>query len=275
MQRLSDPAPVLAKVLDRSDGRAIFGTDASGYHSARIGYPDELYAHLLARVGPHPRILEIGAGTGLATEALLQFQPRSYTIVESDPALGTYLTDKFGNAGNEIMVGPYPDVSGAGPYDLMACAAAFHWLDPDAALPQIRQSLAPDGVWAMWWNSYLNPGIGDPLADAIMPLLDGIALPPSVGRDGHASLDAGHYIPLLEGHGFTAIEHEVYTHHRTSTADEIRALFATYSFVRLLPEAQQKRLLDDIRHLIIDRFDNAVPNRVLTAYYSAKAVHLD
>ncbi|MBU6207237.1 MAG: class I SAM-dependent methyltransferase, partial [Alphaproteobacteria bacterium] len=146
--------------LDRSEGRSVFGTDPQGYHAGRLGYPDEMYTALFARSVPHPHILEIGAGTGLATEGLLRSAPQSYTIAEADAQLAAYLNTKFADQGIKIFVGPFPDAPVTGRFDLITCAAAFHWLEPVAALAQIRALLNPGGVWAMWWNSYLNPDCG-------------------------------------------------------------------------------------------------------------------
>ncbi|NUS54743.1 MAG: SAM-dependent methyltransferase, partial [Streptomycetaceae bacterium] len=47
-----------------------FGEAADLYERYRPGYPAALYAHIAAAV-PGPRVLEIGAGTGIATRQLL------------------------------------------------------------------------------------------------------------------------------------------------------------------------------------------------------------
>ncbi len=255
--------------LERTSGRAIFGEDAAGYHAGRIGYPESLYDSIFARVGAAPRVLEIGAGTGLATEAILARGPASLTVVEPAAELITFIEDRLKDPRLEFVTGAFPDVELDGPFDLAVCAAAFHWLDPDAALARIKTLLRPGGVWAMWWNSYRNYGIGDPLSDAIAPLLEGIPLPPSEGADAHYSLDTALHLKTLADAGLHAIEYEVYRRERQLRTDEVIALYLSYSFVRLLPAPRQSALLGRIRDLVDKTFGGVAPNIVLTASYSA------
>lgn len=256
--------------LSQSVGRSAFGTDAAGYHAGRIGYPAGLFEALFARCVPHPEILEIGAGTGLATEGLWQCAPKSLTAIEPDAALVDFLRGRFSGHPLKTITSDFIEAAVSDAYDLITCAAAFHWMDAKQALAKITTILRPNGIWAMWWNSYLNPGIGDALADAIMPLLDGIALPPSVRRHGHYSLDVRHHCALLEDAGFVDIEHNVYRRERNLSADEVAALYASYSFVRALPDAERITLLNQIAALVDHLFGGSAPNVVLTACYSAR-----
>ncbi|CAN5164925.1 class I SAM-dependent methyltransferase [soil metagenome] len=258
--------------LPRTAGQLAFGTDAAGYHDGRIGYPDELFDAIFARTVRRPRILEIGAGTGLATRSLLARAPADVVVVESDPALVRYLKDNFDDPNLTIINSSFPDAQVTGTFDLIVCAAAFHWLDPQAALARVRDLLAPDGVWAMWWNAYRNPGHGDRLAQAITPMLAGVALPPSEGPHGHYSLDVDLHTDTLHRAGFYGVQPLLFRRERTLDAAAVRALYESYSYVRALPDPQRKKLLDDITQVVTDEFGGMAPNIVLTAAYSAVAV---
>lgn len=258
------------ETLPQSAGRSAFGTDAAGYHAGRIGYPEALFDSLFARCGPYPDILEIGAGTGLATEGLLRGPPASITAIEPDAALVQFLLSRFPNQPLTAITSGFIEADVTSKFDLITCAAAFHWMDADVALQKITALLRPKGIWAMWWNSYLNPGIGDALADAIMPLLDGIALPPSVRRHGHYSLDVEHHYAVLTKAGFVDLQHQIYRRERTLTADQVCALYASYSFVRALDDHAETQLLGAIRALVENEFAGSAPNTVLTACYSAR-----
>lgn len=255
--------------LARSAGQLSFGTDAAGYHAGRIGYPDELFDAIFARVGPRPRILEIGPGTGLSTRSLLARDPVELVAVESDPALIDYLRREIADPRLAIVNAPFPEGALDGMFDLAVCAAAFHWLEPKPALARIHQLLRPGGVWAMWWNAYRNPSCGDPLAQGITALLGDVALPPSEGRNGHYSLDVALHTAALTGAGFADVQHQRYRFERTLTAAEVRALYASYSYVRALPEQRRIELLDAIAALVDEQFGGRAPNVVITAAYSA------
>lgn len=54
------------------DRRRTFDQVAPAYHAARPGYPPALFDRLAELLPPEPSILEVGPGTGQATEPLLQ-----------------------------------------------------------------------------------------------------------------------------------------------------------------------------------------------------------
>ena len=261
------PAEVL---LPRSAGRSAFGSDAAGYHAGRIGYPEALFDLVFADVPANPRILEIGAGTGIATRSLLERAPAELVVVEPDAVLVDYIADQIPDPRVTLINATFPDASVDGPFDLIACAAAFHWMEPAAALSRVNQLLRPGGVWAMWWNAYRNPGHGDALAQAISPLIEGIALPPSEGPDGHYSLDQMLHEQTLRNAGFVDIRYNLFRRERTLDAPEARALYASYSYVRALPEGQRNALLDAIAQLVERDFAGSAPNVVLSALYTAR-----
>ena len=257
--------------LARASGRAAFGTDAAGYHDARTGYPEDLYDRIFSRLPPKPEVLEIGAGTGLVTEELLRRDPGRLVVVEPDPALIDFMASRMDDPRLDFIVSAFPDDPVEGPFDLVACAAAFHWMEPAPALARVRQLLARGGTWAVWWNSYRNAGQGDPLADAISPLLKGIALPPSDRIDGHYSLDEQLHRNLLLDAGFTDIEHHRYRTERLLSTAQVVKLFESYSYVRLLEPARRTSFLRSLASLVDRQFGGTAPNLILTSMYLARA----
>lgn len=255
--------------LPRAAGRTIFGSDVAGYHSARPGYPDALYRLIAARLPAFDTIGEIGPGTGLATEKLATFTPRRFVAFEPDPVLAAHLRTRFATL--DVVDEDFCTADVAGGFDLIASASSFHWLDPEIALPKARALLRPGGCLAIWWNVYRQTGIGDPFAEAVMPLLAGIDLPPSEAADRHYSLDHELHRSRFAAAGFEHVEHHVFRRERTLSPDQARALYASFSLVRLLPLAQREALLDAISTLVVDRFDGAAPSVLLSPIYLASA----
>ena len=130
--------------LDRQTGRSAFGGNAQGYHQSRSGYPQELFDHLASRTAPCPRALEIGAGSGLATEGLATLEPSRLALIEPDSRLCDFLRDRFAQPDLAIINGTFPEVAVEGPFDLVACAAAFHWIEPEPALASSEHERALD-----------------------------------------------------------------------------------------------------------------------------------
>jgi SAM-dependent methyltransferase len=259
--------------LPREIGGRVFGADVAGYRAARIGYPDALYDAIRARCGGPPRsALEIGPGTGLATaDILAQLAPGKLTAVEPDTALARHLVATIDDARLKVVARGFVEAPLSGNFDLACSAAAFHWLDPDRALARLRILLAPGATLALWWNVYRQVGVGDSFADIVTPLLENIDLPPSEGASGHYSLDIDHHRNAVTAAGFTRFEPHLFRRERTLDTAQVRALYASYSYVRTLPAGRAVRLLDAIADLAETRFRGAVPNVVLTPLYLANA----
>ncbi|HYZ47349.1 MAG TPA: class I SAM-dependent methyltransferase [Sphingomonas sp.] len=265
------PAPP-ARRLPRSVGGHVFGSDVEGYRVARIGYPTELYAAIRARCGGAPDTIEIGPGTGLATaELLTNLQPARLVAVEPDPALADHLHRAIVDPRLRIVAEPFASAYVEGRFDLACAAASFHWLDPDAAFARLRMVLRPGATLALWWNVYRQVGVGDEFADAVTPLLDDIDLPPSEGSDGHYSLNADFHREAVTGAGFLDFAAMLFRRDRILDAEGVRALYASYSYVRALPDPRREALLEEIVSLAKTEFGGTVRNVVLTPLYLATA----
>jgi SAM-dependent methyltransferase len=255
--------------LDRLVGRCAFGVDADGYHLKRSGYSGELFEQLAKSVSPQPRILEIGSGTGLGTEGLLRLSPSFLTLLEPDPRLCEVLEQRFSAPSIEVICGTFPETVLSHNYDLIACAAAFHWLEPVSALGAVRSLLAPGGTWAMWWNCYFGHGQSDPFSEGVAEILkqNDVALPPSYKGQMHYAVDVDYHFAMLSESGFQNIESIILQNFRELDAKDARALYQTFSFISLLPPGKKERVLDQIGDLVNSDFNGLARSLVVTPLY--------
>lgn len=128
-----------------------FSGQADAYARARPGYPAEIVDRLVERAGLRrsDRVAELGAGTGLFTEALVDRGLRVIAVEpnaamrERAPAL----------AGVEWQDGTFEACPiGDAEVAWVVAAQAFHWAEPERALPELRRILRPGGRLSVLWN---------------------------------------------------------------------------------------------------------------------------
>jgi SAM-dependent methyltransferase len=261
------------------DRRTLFGQDAAAYDRGRPGYPERVFAVLRERCGLAPgcRVLEIGPGTGQATEGLLDLGA-SVTAVELSEALGARLAEKFAGRDLTVQIAAFEEANLAPQsFDLVVAATSFHWIAAQAGLNRCADVLRPGGSVALWWNHFGDPGRHDEFHDALVSRVRPIA--PEVvddsdtdgrGPAGHHALDAEARIRDFDETGrFGRVHHDVIAWTGRHTAIEIRALFGSYSPWLALPPERRSAALDELERLAVDEFNGIVERSYLTPLYFA------
>ncbi|WP_282206037.1 class I SAM-dependent methyltransferase [Kitasatospora fiedleri] len=140
-------------VYDTAAHANSFGPVAAQYQAARPSYPDALF-DALERLTGRPlagaEVLDVGAGTGIATRLLAG---RGARVVAVEPSEGMAAVLRELSPGVPVVkaVGdelPFHDAS----VDLVTYAQAFHWTDPARSIPEALRVLRPGGSLAVWWN---------------------------------------------------------------------------------------------------------------------------
>ena len=124
-----------------------------------------------------PRVLDLGAGTGATSKAVLDAHPDArLVLVDENPGMLAVARDTLPAARVEQMIvadlsDPLPD----GPFDLVVSALAIHHLDgaaKRALFAQVRDRLGVNGVFAM-----ADVVLPDEPASAVTPLTPGYDKP--------------------------------------------------------------------------------------------------
>lgn len=232
--------------------RTIFGEVPDSYDRARPGYPAELIDDVLALTGlaTEGRILEVGCGTGKATVLLAATGREVLGLEPSEPmaAVARRNCAGFPNVRVETIGFEDWDPAAAERFDLLACAQAWHWLDPAVRFTQAASALHPDGWLALFWNRS-EDGTGSlrrALDEAYQRHAPGLAAVPSQQASTIDGATAD-----MEGSGlFGQVTVRDYPGSATLPTERYVELLTTHSNHRLLPPEQRDLLLAAVAEAI-------------------------
>lgn len=133
--------------------RSPFDALVDAYDAARPSYPDQMYVDLarLARPLAGADVVEVGAGTGIATRQLAARGAR-VTVVDVGAAMLARLRERTPRVAGVLLGDGAALPFAAGVADLVCYAQAWHWVDVARATAEAMRVLRPDGALAVWWN---------------------------------------------------------------------------------------------------------------------------
>jgi SAM-dependent methyltransferase len=242
-----------------SDQRiAKFDTAALAYDRHRPHYPAAIFDDFIVVDGlaPGDRVVEIGAGTGIATLPLADRGLR-VTGIEPASAMAALLKAKVGG-GVEVIERRFEDTALQGPVRLIAAFNSWHWVDPTLGVERLVDLLDSGGVVALVWTEVISWG-QDPFADRLAALSGR----PWVGRFPKIvnSKEA-----VAADKRFTALDQRRYRFERTLDAQSFVEVTKTYG------DHLTEELLAQVAALINNEFDGLVTKVEEAAVHAYKRI---
>jgi 2-polyprenyl-3-methyl-5-hydroxy-6-metoxy-1,4-benzoquinol methylase len=232
--------------------RFTFDGVAALYGGARPIYPEPLFDDIVAFAGlaATDRILEIGCGTGQATQG---FARRGFSVLALDPGselIGIARENLADFPNIQFTTSTFEAWSGeAAAFKLAIAAQSFHWVAPDIRFARTAAQLSADGTLAVFGNVPLSPAspLGQEFARIYSQYAPSLAGPPAEAW----YLPDGPFAALLEQSGdFRPVTHRCYPWSRTHSAASYSDLLRTLSGHRLLLDEQRELLLGAIAETI-------------------------
>jgi ubiquinone/menaquinone biosynthesis C-methylase UbiE len=243
-----------------------FGQVAGDYDRVRPGPPDEALDWL---VPPNcETVVDVAAGTGLFTRALRRRVPH-VVAVEPDDRMRGVLADR--SPGVRAVAGwgeaiPVPDASADGVF----VSSAWHWLDPDRAVPEIARVLRDGGRLGVIWTSR------DRRVDWVAEL-DMLRRPQAVrsAEDARSQLRRRHEVILPGNAPFENIASASFAFARAMTVDDAVDWLATYSGLITAPAGERAAGLARAREALLRRAtgDGVVEIPIRSSCWRADRVH--
>lgn len=226
------------------DGRvASFESVVDEYDAARPAYPAGVYDALGDLAGLV--VLDVGAGTGIATRQLLA---RSATVVAVDRGSAVLGRAVARTPGLPAVVadGAVLPVR-AGAVDLICCAQAWHWLDEATRAGEAHRALGDGGRWAGWWSHARADG--EAWFEAYWSTIERAC--PGIRRT-RRDVDWG--ATVGDSGLFEMQERVVVSWTRQISVDEWMTDEASHSYVTALRQPERRALLDRLRRIVEGQF---------------------
>lgn len=248
------------------------------YDESRPGYPEELVRDVVSLSGipSRGRILEIGCGTGKATE---KFARRGYSIlcVELGENLAEFSRRKLaGYPRVEVLTGAFEDwPEEESAFDLAISAEAFHWLDEATAYRKIARLLRPGGALALFWNRHVQSDRSRGFFEAAQEIYKREA-PEIVNPEDYKGLPradgvSGRSDGIYETSLFGEVAVRKYPWEAEYDAADYIRLLSTYSGHINLDDDSRRRLFRGIADLIDAEFGGSIVKRYVSVLYLAHA----
>jgi SAM-dependent methyltransferase len=189
--------------------------------------------------------VDLAAGTGLFTRPLAARVPH-VIAVEPDPKMRAVLAER--TPGVEVLEGTGESIPlGDASADALFVSSAWHWLDPDRAIPEIARVLRDGGRFGVLWTSRDRDvtWVRD---------LDRLPGEPSVDEADERLRRRRREVQVIEGELFDRVDRRSVPFTRRMAVDDIVAMAATYSAVITASAEDRELVLARAREAVSDRY---------------------
>jgi SAM-dependent methyltransferase len=229
-----------------------FDAVAAEYERHRPEYPEEALRWAVEQLGPEAgaHVLDVGAGTGKLTRGLVAL---GFDVVAVEPGAAMLHQLRAAVPEAEALEGPaeaipLPDAS----VDAVFAGQAYHWFDPEQAMPELHRVVCAGGGLVLLWNWWDER---DPLQRELGEL---------IGFAGH---EPGRKEQLPAGPWFRETGRIVVEEVQESSPDALVAYLSTASAFVVAGPAEREKSLRAV-HETASRYGKRFPLPRLTYVFA-------
>ena len=225
------------------------------YDRARPSYPAEAIDALLqyGALAAGDRVIDVGAGTGKATELLAQRGLDVLAVEPSGAMAAVARTRCAGYPGVQIVESEFERWAPAARCPAVVSVQAWHWIAPGVRYLKAHEALVPGGTLAAIWSfpEWEGCAARESLRRAYRSAAADLAAEFPMHPDSEPTRLAGQWEAEIEASGrFTAPEVRAFAWSQIYTSEAYVALLGTHQDHILLPDDDRARLLEAVRRSI-------------------------
>ncbi len=247
--------------------RKVFDTIPEQFDRYRPRYTERLFSDLIAyaAIGPGKTVLELGPGTGQATDPVLN-TGCDYHAIELGEHLYEKMIQKYGNYPNFSII--HDDFIthdfGNQKFDLIYSAATIQWIPEEIAFSKTFELLKPGGTLAMMLTKgdYKTPN--EELYHHIQQVYSKYYKPAIEYQ--HGSFGYTH----APDYGYVDFEMREYRGKREFTAEEYVAYCGTHCDHLVIPEPYKSKLFGGLKKAVLDAGNRMVFDDTYVLYLTRK-----
>lgn len=249
--------------------RKVFDTIPEQFDKYRPRYSAELFSDLIeyAKIGPGKSVLELGPGTGQATDPVLK-TGCDYHAIELGENLFAMMVRKYGGYPNFSIV--HDDFIthdfGDQRFDMIYSAATIQWIPEEVAFSKTFALLKPGGTLAMMLTKgdYKTPN--ESLYHRIQQVYSEYFKPETAYKHG-----AFRYANA-PNYGYIAFEKREFYGKRVFTAEEYVSFCGTHCDHIVVPEPYRSKFFHGLREAVLEAGDKIVFNDTFVLFLAKKPI---
>lgn len=247
----------------------VFDTIPHQFDRYRPRYCKNLFDDLItfAEIGPKKTVLELGPGTGQATDPILG-TGCDYHAIELGEHLAAMMKKKYGAYPNfHILQDDFITHDfGGQTFHLIYSAATIQWIPEDIAFSKTFDLLKPGGTLAMMLTKMDYKTPNETLFYKIQEVYAAYFKPEIEYPHGAFNYtNASHY-------GYTDFEKREYGGKRELTADEYVAYAGTHCDHLVIPEPYRSRFFSGLREAVLEAGNKIVFHDTFVLFLARKPV---
>ena len=247
--------------------RKVFDTIPEQFDKFRPRYSSDLFKYLIdtEHIGPGVKVLELGPGTGQATDPILN-TGCDYNAIELGEHLYEKMKEKFGQYENfhivndDFITHDFKDRK----FDMIYSATTIQWIPEDIAFSKTFDLLKPGGTLAMMFTLSDYKSTNEELYSDIQKVYDEYFKPETPYTHG------GFRYENAPEYGYVDFERREFYGKREMTAEEYVMFSGTHCDHMVIPEPYNTKFFEGLKNAVLKHGDNVIFNDTYVLYLTKK-----